>query len=181
MVPTDKEAIRHTIPCSARAMRRFAALAMMVPFAWTPVAAQPDHRLVVVELFTSQGCSSCPPADAFLKDLARTRPDVLALGFHVTYWNGLGWRDPYSLDEATQRQRRYASLLSLDSVYTPQMVVDGRRDVVGSDRSAAAAAIREAVASGPAGPALHLAPGRDFVTIDVGDGARDRRAVADRL
>lgn len=63
---------------------------------------------VVVELFTSQGCSSCPPAEAFLTDLARQRQDVLPLAFHVTYWNNLGWKDPYSLDAATSRQRPLA-------------------------------------------------------------------------
>ena len=69
-----------------------------------PLAAAAAERPVVVELFTSEGCSSCPPADAFLTDLARGRRDVLPLAFHVTYWNSLGWRDPYSLDAATSRQ-----------------------------------------------------------------------------
>src|SRR3978361_2390475 len=82
---------------------------------------------VVVELFTSQGCSSCPPADAFLTDLARQRPDVLPLAFHVTSWDGLGWKDSYSLDSATQRQREYARHLGENGVYTPQMVVDGAK------------------------------------------------------
>ena len=82
-----------------------AAIGALVP---TLAAAQPATRPVVGELFTSEGCSSCPPADAKVAELARTRPDLLLLTFHVTYWNNLGWHDPYSFDAATQRQRRYA-------------------------------------------------------------------------
>jgi len=89
---------------------------------------------VVVELFTSQGCNSCPPADAFLGELAQ-RSDLLALAFHVDYWNYIGWEDPFSSPEATQRQRDYAQSLGLSSVYTPQMVIDGSFDAVGSDRT----------------------------------------------
>ena len=106
----------------------------------TEARAQP----VVVELFTSQGCSSCPPADAFLTDLARTRGDVLPLAFHVTYWNSLGWKDPFSLDAATARQRDYARHLGEDGVYTPQMVVDGSTGFVGSNRVAGLDAIARA-------------------------------------
>ena len=89
--------------------------------------------LVVVELFTSQGCSSCPPADAILVELAR-RPNVLPLGFHVDYWDRLGWRDPFSSPEATARQPSYARALGLPAVYTPQVVINGRHEAVGSDR-----------------------------------------------
>jgi hypothetical protein len=92
-----------------------------------------QQRPAVVELFTSEGCSSCPPAEAYVGELAQ-RPDVLALSFHVDYWDDLGWRDRFDIPEATPRQRRYAQTLRLSSVYTPQIVVDGDEDFVGSDR-----------------------------------------------
>ena len=99
-------------------------------------AGHAEDSPTVVELFTSQGCSSCPPADAFLTDLARQRRDVLALAFHVTYWDTTGWKDPYSLDAATSRQRDYARKIGDDDgVYTPQMVVDGTTGFVGSSRA----------------------------------------------
>jgi hypothetical protein len=99
----------------------------------------------VVELFTSQGCSSCPPADAFLTDLARQRRDVLPLAFHVTYWDSLGWKDPYSLEAATDRQREYARHIGDDNgVYTPQMVVDGTTGFIGSNRSQGLSVIDDA-------------------------------------
>jgi hypothetical protein len=96
--------------------------------------AQAGERPIVVELFTSEGCSSCPPADRLLAELA-SRSDVLALSFHVDYWDRLGWKDPYSSREATERQSRYAKLLDLPSVYTPQIVVDGKWQAVGSDHA----------------------------------------------
>ena len=100
----------------------------------TILQAQAAERPVVVELFTSEGCSSCPPADALLTELAK-RPNVLALSFHVDYWDRLGWKDPYSSREATERQNHYATLLVLATVYTPQIVVDGKWQAVGSDRA----------------------------------------------
>jgi hypothetical protein len=87
----------------------------------------------VVELFTSQGCNSCPPAEAYLGELAQ-RSDVLALSYHVDYWNYLGWKDPHALPAATERQRAYAKQLRLRTVFTPQMIIDGRTSLVGSDR-----------------------------------------------
>ena len=104
-------------------------------------SAQPASRPVVVELFTSEGCSSCPPADAIVADLAHSRPDLLPLTFHVTYWNSLGWQDPFSFQAATDRQRRYVAASVSPNAYTPVMVVDGWLDVVGSDRAAVEATL----------------------------------------
>jgi hypothetical protein len=108
-----------------------------------PAPSQP----VVVELFTSQGCSSCPPADALLGELAG-RQNVIALAFHVDYWDSIGWRDPYSTPQATERQRRYVEALRLSSAFTPQAVIGGRRSVVGSDRQGIEAATAQGAASG---------------------------------
>jgi len=100
-----------------------------------PVKLTLDEKPVVVELFTSQGCSSCPPADAILGKLAKRR-DVLPLAFHVDYWDYIGWKDPYASKEATDRQYAYGRALGLNMVYTPQIVIDGAQDVVGSDEGA---------------------------------------------
>ncbi len=126
--------------------RYLTILAALLPFA---AVAEPARPLVVVELFTSQGCSSCPPADAVLLELSRTRADVLPLAFHVTYWDRLGWRDPFSLEAATVRQRAYGRSMGLETIYTPQAVVAGHVDVVGSDRGALLAAIARAAAAPP--------------------------------
>ena len=99
--------------------------------------------MVVVELFTSQGCSSCPPADALLAVLDKD-PNVIVLSEHVDYWNHLGWRDPFSSSAHSARQQQYARRFGQDGPYTPQMVVDGRVQFVGSDARRARAAIAEA-------------------------------------
>jgi hypothetical protein len=110
-----------------------------------------DRVPVVVELFTSEGCSSCPPADALLSRLWKDQPvagaQIIPLGLHVTYWDQLGWKDPASLAAATSRQQDYGRVFGEDRVYTPQAVIDGREEVVGSDearvkRAVAAAAKR---------------------------------------
>jgi len=116
-----------------------AALALSI----LAVPAAAETRPVVVELFTSQGCSSCPPADALLHELAG-RKDVLALGFHVDYWDKLGWKDPLSTPGATIRQHDYAAEFGRNEVYTPQIVVDGQHQAVGSNRGAVLQAIAEA-------------------------------------
>lgn len=93
------------------------------------------ERMVVVELFTSQGCSSCPPADELLRRIARDpklHGKVIPLAFHVDYWNSLGWRDPFSSRDWSARQRDYVRAMKLASAYTPQIIVNGTRQMVGS-------------------------------------------------
>jgi hypothetical protein len=127
-------------------------------------------RPIVVELFTSEGCSSCPPADAVLSELARTRKDVLPLAFHVTYWNSLGWHDPYSLDAATERQQRYIGLSDVGGAYTPQMVIEGAHDVVGSDRSGVQQILQQAAATLRDAAPVTLGHDGTGLTISVGPG-----------
>ena len=120
------------------------ALATFLGFA-TLVQAELAHaepRPAVVELFTSEGCNSCPPAEAYVGELAG-RSDVLALAFHVDYWDDLGWRDRFGLGQSVERQRSYARSLRLSSVYTPEVVIDGRADYVGSNRVGIGNALKE--------------------------------------
>ena len=111
----------------------------------TPVAETGRVTPVLVELFTSEGCSSCPAADEVLSKIAATQPvngaKIIAIGEHVDYWDHLGWRDAFSSDAFTMRQSRYSNILRLESIYTPQMVVNGTREFVGSDYAAAIRAI----------------------------------------
>ncbi|MCV2891674.1 DUF1223 domain-containing protein [Lentibacter sp. XHP0401] len=112
-------------------MWRSIALALLM---LSGIAAQADaqeRKLIVVELFTSQSCSSCPPADAFLHELAG-RNDVLALGLHVDYWDYIGWKDTFGQHAFSERQRAYAKVGGRRSVYTPQMIVNGEQHVVGN-------------------------------------------------
>jgi hypothetical protein len=117
------------------------------------VAAEPAP--IVVELFTSQGCNSCPPADAVLGELAG-RDDVLPLSFHVTYWYRLGWPDSFGLAASTRRQEVYADSLGRRSLYTPQMVVGGRLDAVGSQRRRVLEAIELLQSHPEPGPAITI-------------------------
>jgi len=131
------------------------ALLLALPALWNGCFAAPpgDPGPVVVELFTSQGCSSCPPADELLGELAK-QPNIIALAFHVDYWDDAGWRDRYSMSEATARQRRYVERLRLPSAFTPQMVIGGSRSFVGSDKQGIAAAIAQAAAGIPIDAAI---------------------------
>ncbi|GAB0116419.1 hypothetical protein Acid7E03_04910 [Acidisoma sp. 7E03] len=117
---------------------------LSLPYAMATAASLGEP--IVVELFTSQGCSSCPPADAYAAELARTRPDLLVLDFHVDYWNALGWHDPFSLAAATARQVAYDRLLHTET-YTPQIVVGGVAQAIGSDRDG----VRQAIVAAESG------------------------------
>jgi hypothetical protein len=148
-------------------MKRFVIAAL--PFVMSCLAgisgAGAETRPVVVELFTSQGCSSCPPADAVLAELAQ-RNDVLALGFHIDYWDNLGWKDPLSAPGSTARQRNYAALFGKKEIYTPQAVIDGRRQLIGSHRDAVLQAVAQAEPEAVA-PVAFASGGR---SVSIGTG-----------
>lgn len=125
-------------------MRKLLAicLAALAAGALAP-SARAEEPVVLIELFTSQGCSSCPPADRNLAALAE-RDDVIALGLHVDYWDYLGWRDTFGRPEHTERQFAYRDFLGGRVIYTPQIIVQGMRDVPGHKAAAIEAAIAEA-------------------------------------
>jgi hypothetical protein len=121
-------------------MHRLLTVLALIPIFLTSGSVQAQAHfepIAVVELFTSEGCSSCPPADRLLtKLIAETEKDhrkIFPLSFHVDYWDRLGWRDPFSSSSYADRQRRYAEVMNLSSVYTPQIVVNGNAELVGSD------------------------------------------------
>jgi hypothetical protein len=140
----------------------------------SPAAGFAAERPVVVELFTSQGCSSCPPANAYLNEMVRQRRDVLALAFHVTYWDRLGWKDPFSIEAATDRQGVYGRRFG-DGSYTPEMVVDGAASAVGSDRSQVGSAIENAKRNGRTAAAVVVTKNGEQVSIEVGAGSGQGR------
>lgn len=121
-------------------MKRLVQISMAVWAMAFPAVAQDSP--VVVELFTSQGCSSCPPADEFMKELA-ARGDVIALSLHVDYWDYIGWKDEFADPKNAKRQRAYASTAGRRSVYTPEMIINGQSDIVGAKPMAVAMAIED--------------------------------------
>ncbi len=97
-----------------------------------PKEAKKDNNVVVLELFTSQGCSSCPPADQLLNKVKSDK--VIALSYHVDYWDYIGWKDPFGKSEYSDKQRLYASKFNSSTIYTPQLVINGKEHMVGSDK-----------------------------------------------
>jgi hypothetical protein len=157
IIPMVTQSTRRTVLAVAVLLSLIAGPLASRGAAAEPAAAPP----VVVELFTSQGCSSCPPADELLTELAG-QPGIVALSLHVDYWDYIGWKDPYASQQYTARQQRYAEALNLRYVYTPQIVVDGRTNVVGSHRAEVLSAIAAAAK-------------RDrpiAISFDMGDGGK---------
>lgn len=178
--------------------------AIVVPIASTrraKAASNGPRTLVLVELFTSEGCSDCPPADALLSGLSRRQPvdgaQVIALEFHVDYWNDQGWNDRFSSHQFTERQESYDRAMG-HITYTPEMIVDGRRSFVGSDASEARSTIRSAtgdlkkatvritrdgdhlavtVDGADAGATVYLAVAQDGLSTEVKAGENDGRSL----
>jgi hypothetical protein len=149
---------------------------LAVALCLAPALARAADRPVVVELFTSQGCSSCPPANAYLNELARKRADVLPLAFHVTYWDRLGWKDPFSLEAATERQDVYGHRFG-DGSYTPEIVVDGASSHVGSERQEVGSAINEAKRQSQTAASLNITRDGGQLLIEIGAGKGNGRVL----
>ena len=153
---------------TALAILALAALSLSIVLAKTSEPG-PPRKAVVVELYTSEGCSSCPPADELLshlrQDLSAKHIEVIPLGFHVDYWNSLGWKDRFSSADYSRRQEQYTQSLRVDGPYTPEMVVDGAVEFVGNDAGQAQRTIREA-ASQP-----------EVATVKLSSAAGDQLAV----
>ncbi len=135
------------------------ALFLSAFFASSAIA---DDNLVVVELFTSQGCSSCPPADALMHDLAK-REDVIGLALHVDYWDYIGWKDEYADPSHAKRQRAYAREGGRTMIYTPQMIINGQEDVVGAKAAQLSSLIAKHLADSPAAKVDVARTGNDLV------------------
>jgi hypothetical protein len=147
------------------------SLALLASFIGTLAFVQNAHagtHPVVVELFTSQGCSDCPAADRLVVELAK-RTDVIALSLPITYWDMLGWKDTFATETNTKRQKAYAKAMSRPGIYTPQMIVDGVVDVVGNQRDRVMTAIAARASQLPTAPtanlSLGLGPGRVEISI----------------
>lgn len=149
--------------------------ALMLAFAiCTTAVAAGERPRGVVELFTSQGCSSCPPADRIVGELARD-PSLVVLSLPVDYWDYIGWKDTFASPACTARQKGYAAARGDGQVYTPQAVVDGTAHVVGSDRKALESAIASRASSLKVDVGASVANGR--VSVDVGAGAAGKASV----
>ena len=151
------------------AILALAAVSLSIVLAKTSEPGAP-RKAVVVELFTSEGCSSCPPADELLahlqQDLSAKNIEVIPLGFHVDYWNSLGWKDRFSSAEFSRRQEQYAQSLRVDGPYTPEMVMDGAVEFVGNDSGQAQRTIREA-ASRPEIATVKISAAADQLAVQV--------------
>jgi hypothetical protein len=147
-----------------------AALMLFAPLgAWADERSADAQSVAVVELFTSQGCTSCPPADDILAEFAQSR-HVVALAYHVDYWDYLGWRDTLATPDNTARQYEYSEAFGSRSVYTPQAVINGMRHVNGADRDAIGQTISELSDEGGLPVDVELSYEGDMVVIETGEG-----------
>lgn len=167
----DATAPPNTSPQAAAPSPLATKAASALPPATKPAA---PGAFALVELFTSEGCSSCPPADQALDDLAadaeRRALPIYALSFHVDYWNSLGWVDPFSTSAYTRRQEAYAGRAGSRGLYTPQMVVNGGEGFIGSDRARARHDVDQALGTAPPSPrrlALRVELARPSVRVDI--------------
>lgn len=165
----------HTLACK---LARSGSLVIALTACGFALAASPPNGVAgVVELFTSQGCSSCPPADRLLSTMA-TDPSIVALSFPIDYWDFIGWKDTLASPEFTARQKAYAAALGEGRVYTPEAIVDGLFDTVGSDRAAIDHAIKIGKESkGALSVPVHLHESGGILQIDIGAGTEVPAAI----
>ena len=157
--------------CGSQNKTAIAQTAPTAPSQSNKQTATKNKAPVLVELFTSEGCSSCPPADRVLvrleKEQANADAEIITLALHVDYWNYLGWRDEFSSKKFSERQSGYAERFKLDSIYTPQMVVDGQTQFVGSNLDAAQKAISEQAQTGKAN--VEISKAGDKIKVKISD------------
>jgi hypothetical protein len=154
------------LPTTRRTRAAIAVSGLVAGLVSVALPAVADQTRAVLELFTSQGCSSCPPADALFGEYA-ARKDILALSFPIDYWDYLGWKDTLASHDFSERQRAYSSARGDRQVYTPQIVVDGREHVVGSNRDAIEAALTRQAVEGLPVP-ITLTADADSTTVTIG-------------
>ncbi len=156
-------------------MRHFAKLAAGLLVCANSAAIAQSQPVVVVELYTSQGCSSCPPADAFMAELVRD-PDVIALALHVDYWDYIGWKDIFAQGRFTDRQKAYATAIGSRTIYTPQMIINGVERVEGNNPEAVKMAVALHLVQ-PADVTLQLQRTGDTLTIGANAASGDSAAL----
>lgn len=149
-------------------------LALIAAISLSTLAQASDDRPAIVELFTSQGCSSCPPADSLMAELSRQRSDVIVLSLPVDIWDYNGWKDTLARPEFSQRQKQYSQSRGDHQVYTPQIVVDGQAHGVGSDRSQVLSLVEEMTPGRLAqGVPLQVAENNGMVVVELGETTND--------